>query len=240
MSCRHFGAWRENVNSRVSLSCLVLNTPHGPDNPSIANDITSSQVPSREKVLAMANLGEVDGPEDFTQDLERWMRGTGPYKQGEGPATPTPPRKATVEDAAEIETPLRLPESNASTIAELRRKLEEQSVANRQLKEDVAHMQSDNQKLYDRLQQTMATVEDLKTENEEQSATNQGFQEEIEQLEADKQELEADKHQLEAEKQGMECHRYVSKCSDDYHLLCILPCEFVSSSSSRELIRSPQ
>ncbi len=195
---------------------------------------------------------EDDGPEDFTLNMEKWMRGTGPYKQGEEPvkdeknvdhdaqeeseflpqdsSTPTParsksasvekpaatpirPRKATVEDAADGETPMRLPtpklqrlntETKQERAAEevfdriaalqaeverLRDESEKRLVTSKQLEEKNAQMQSDNQKLYTRLQDTDGITQDLRAENEERSAANKRLLEDRTKVQTDNQKL---------------------------------------------------
>lgn len=195
---------------------------------------------------------EDDGPEDFTLNMEKWMRGTGPYKQGEGPAkdkedddhdaqeeseflpqdssTPTPARSksasvekpaatpirtrnVTVEDAADVETPMRLPtpklqrlntETKQERAAEevfdriaalqaeverLRDESEKRLAASKQLEAKTAQMQSDNQKLYTRLQDTDDIMRDLRAENEERSAANKRLLEDKAKSQTDKQKL---------------------------------------------------
>jgi len=195
---------------------------------------------------------EDDGPEDFTLNMEKWMRGTGPYKQGEGPpkdeknddhdaqeeseflpqdsSTPTPARSksasvekpaatpirtrnATVEDAADVETPMHLPtpklqrlntETKQERAAEevfdriaalqaeverLRDESEKRLAASKQLEAKNAQMQSDNQKLYTRLQDTDGMMQDLRAENEERSAANKRLLEDKAKVQTDKQKL---------------------------------------------------
>ena len=195
---------------------------------------------------------EDDGPEDFTLNMEKWMRGTGHFKQGEGPAkdeenddhdaqeeseflpqdssTPTPARSkcasaekpaatpirtrnATVEDAADVETPMRLPtpklqrlntETKQERAAEevfdriaalqaeverLRDESEKRFAASKLLEAKNAQMQSDNQKLYTRLQDTDDMVQDLRVNSEERSAANKRLLEDKAKAQTDKQKL---------------------------------------------------
>ena len=154
---------------------------------------------------------EDDGPEDFTLNLEKWMRGTGPYKQGEGPpkdketvhidaedeseflpqdsSTPTPqrsqkfpsqgpaatsirPRKPTVEDAAEVDSPLRLP---TPKLPRLNTEMEQERAA---------------EEVFDRISALQAEVERLRDENENRFATSKRLEEEKAQLQAENQKLQ--------------------------------------------------
>lgn len=169
---------------------------------------------------------EEDGPEDFTLNMEKWMRGTGPYKEGEGPpeddddavvdeaaATPTRPRKATVEDAADVESPMHLPtpklqrvntETKQERAAEevfdriaalqaeverLRVESEERLAASKQLEEKNAQLQSDKQKLYSRIQETDSRMQNLTTEKEESSAVNKRLQDDKAKMQVDNQKI---------------------------------------------------
>lgn len=187
---------------------------------------------------------EEDGPEDFTLNMEKWMRGTGPYKQGEGPedeseflpqaestpspvrhqqstakeavATPIRPqhsRKATVEDAADVESPLRLPTPRMSRMntetkqeraaeevfdhiaalqAEVQRLMEEseQRLADhRKTEEAMGRIEEENEKLQERLQGDDAKAQELQAANQEHSAVKKHLQEENVKMQADNQKL---------------------------------------------------
>ena len=223
-------------------------------------------IPSRTRKVESINSRD-DGPEDFTLNLEKWMRGTGPYKQGEGPpeddeeakheadeesaftepqdsstpspvrtqkttntevaATPIRPRKATVEDAADVDSPLRLPTPKLSRlnteakqeraaeevfdrisalqaeVERLRDENEKRLSASKRLEDDKVQMQADNQKLSARLQDTNATILELRAKNVEQSTASKLKDEEYAHLQTNNQKLHSRLKDTEGEVQEL-------------------------------------
>ena len=153
---------------------------------------------------------EDDGPEDFTLNMGKWMRGTGPYQKGNAPtkdvakvnheagdesgflplntSTPTPvrSRKATVEDAAP--TPVRSREAIVEDTAEVESPTRLPTPKLPRLNTETEQERA-TEEVFDRISALQAEVERLRVENEERFTANKHLEEENAQMQADNQKL---------------------------------------------------